>query len=138
MRKKSKDSVVASARPPKPVNVKAPLVLSELMKNAVFIGVLVLLVGFILVQVLLASLEPQLTISSDPSGSVVDQQFAYIEGEVDLRANVSINETPIITDDKGVFRKSVILKPGANTFYVRAHDQANNVREIEHILIYRP
>jgi hypothetical protein len=138
MRKKSKPKSISSFTPAKELAVRAPLILSDFMKNLTFILVLVLLCGFIVIQVFIASLEPDLVISSDPSGTVTDQQFAFIEGEVDLRANISINDTPVVTDDRGNFSKSVILHPGANTFFVRAHDQANNVNEIEHILIYQP
>ena len=84
---------------------------------------------------------PNLTITSPSDGSSFfgsNQRQVTIQGTTDVNDQVVINDRIVSVDDTGGFQYTTSLNDGANSFVVKATDQAGNSTEKDITLNFNP
>lgn len=59
-------------------------------------------------------LGPRLSILAPKNGALFDKELMAVRGEVKNIASLTLNDRPIFTDEKGVFKEKLLLYEGYN------------------------
>jgi len=78
------------------------------------------LLGYILVQMSVLAAAPQLAVSAPAADVLVSGSQVTIVGRATPGSDVSINDSPIYTDNDGVFSEKVALQEGVNAIHITA------------------
>ena len=92
-------------------------------------------------QITFDNQAPDLSITSPDDNSSFygsGQRQVTIQGETEVDAQVTINDRFITVDEDGKFQYTTTLNEGANTFSVKAKDQAENTTEKSITLNFSP
>lgn len=86
------------------------------------IALLGLILGYIIWQFTGLAAAPKLTLDN-PGEETVTSNVAFVSGRVNEGAEVSINDSPILTNSDGAFREQIALVNGPNQIRVSAHNK---------------
>ncbi|MCC7289548.1 DUF4115 domain-containing protein [bacterium] len=96
-------------------------------------GLVALIAGYIIWQVVLLSSPPRLNV--DPINERVDTAFVFVSGRVDGGADVYINDSPINSTSDGAFREKVALVDGVNQIKISARNKLGKENVIQKTII---
>lgn len=88
---------------------------------SLFLGVLA--VGYVANQINSVLAPPYLELTEPEDGSTVEGSTLVVAGQVELGADVTINQQIVLTDRNGQFTESLVLSPGVNTIEVVARNK---------------
>lgn len=91
--------------------------------------------GYIIWQVSVLSLPPKLSVDGSPEE--VSTSFAYVSGRVDGGADLSINDSPILTSPDGSFREKILLSDGPNQIKISARNKLGKTMTIDKTIVAR-
>lgn len=66
---------------------------------------------------------PKISVSSPENGSSTDKNIVEIIGNTENTSAISINDRPILIDESGNFKESLLLVPGYNIIMIEAQDK---------------
>ncbi len=66
---------------------------------------------------------PKISVSSPENGSGTDKNVVEIVGNTENTSAISINDRPILIDESGNFKESLLLVPGYNIIMIEAQDK---------------
>lgn len=66
---------------------------------------------------------PKISVSSPENGSSTDKNVVEIVGNTENTSAISINDRPILIDESGNFKESLLLVPGYNIIMIEAQDK---------------
>lgn len=96
-------------------------------------GLVALIAGYIIWQVVLLSSPPRLNV--DPINERVDTAFVFVSGRVDGGADIYINDSPINSTSDGAFREKVALVDGVNQIKISARNKLGKENVIQKTII---
>lgn len=108
-------------------------VLLTLFYSVIIIGFL----GYIVFQSRLLIGGPRLTIDPPPP-SVITEPRVTIAGLAENIIAITINDRPIVTDERGVFSEVVHVTPGYTIITVAAADRYGRTSTYTHDVVYEP
>jgi cytoskeletal protein RodZ len=108
---------------PKLTKPKRFVITTKLIMAAVSVGMLVAIVMYLGWQFSALDAPPPLTITAPANALVVYGNLTTISGNVGDGANVSVNDTPVLTDANGNFSDTLSLQNGVNTIRITAQNK---------------
>ncbi len=66
---------------------------------------------------------PKINVSSPQNGCSTDKNIVEIVGNTENTSAISINDRPILIDESGNFKESLLLVPGYNIIMIEAKDK---------------
>ena len=96
-------------------------------------------IGYLGWQVKALAAAPKIAMTSPASDQVIDGNLIDISGQVTAGADVSVNDSPILTDANGKFSDQLALQDGLNTIRVTARNKLGRVSTLtRNILAHNP
>lgn len=86
------------------------------------IGIVALVVGYIVWQVIALSAPPKLTINTNEA-RLVNANYGYVSGKVEGGADLFINDSPVLVAADGTFRERIALIDGRNEIKLTAKNR---------------
>lgn len=84
-----------------------------------FVGILLIILGYLFFQYRSALFPPSLTITSPTEGQSTSQNVV-VSGKADSNATVTVNGEPASVSSTGDYQKGIVLFPGTATISVKA------------------
>lgn len=97
----------------------------KVLKFSLIILFVVFILGYALFQAQNIILGPIIKIESPINGDSLDHSLVTISGVAKNISHISMNDTQIFTDDKGVFTEKLLLSYGYNIITIKATDRFN-------------
>ncbi len=95
--------------------------LPTILRYCFAIGLMIVMLGYLGLQVKRVIEPPELNIFSPPEGFIAKKEQILIVGETEKEIQVSINGKEIMNSENGQFRETVALAPGVNTITITAN-----------------
>lgn len=92
----------------------------SLVRYALVAAVVLVIIGYLAIQVKNIIEPPTLVLLSPENGSVSNQSVVTVQGATETEARVSINGKDIMNNEEGKFDEMVTLRPGLNVITVTA------------------
>ncbi len=110
----------AKVAAPKPVKARRFIVTPRLVIAGAFLLILGLVVAYLTAQFSTLAAAPKLSVDAPPGDLVVEGSVLTVAGKVAGGADVTINDSPVLTDANGGFSNQLALQDGLNTIKVVA------------------
>lgn len=117
----------------KPINSPRFIITPKTFLVLATLVLFMLVTGYIVWQVGVLSLPPKLTVNSSPQE--VSVSSVYISGRVDGGADLSINDSPILTSPDGSFREKILLSDGPNQIKITAKNKLGKSVTIDKTIV---
>lgn len=106
----------------------------RLIRTILILAIVLLVIGYLVMQVSAMVSPPSLTVASPPNGAVTNMQAIDISGNTQEEIRVQINGEEISTSQSGQFSEEVILSPGMNTLQIAACNKHRRcTTEVRHV-----
>lgn len=92
--------------------------LPSIIRHGLVVLVVILIIGYLVVQVKNILEPPALSIFSPIEGLVTAESSILVEGQTQPEAQVTINGGEVMNNEKGIFQASIDLNPGVNTITI--------------------
>jgi len=133
LRKRTRTDKLKPSLGLKPIDEEGFTVTPRIFLVLFGIGLVGLIAGYIIWQVVLLSSPPKLTLN--PVDERVDTAFIFVSGRVDGGADVYINDSPINSTSDGEFREKVALVDGANQIKISAKNKLGKENIVQKTVI---
>lgn len=90
---------------------------------------LVLILGYIGLQIYKFQTPPTLNILEPKSDLEINSEEILVKGDTDITSIIEINGTPTDVDDRGNFEENIKLNEGVNIITIKARKNSNNALE---------
>lgn len=92
------------------------------VKQTVFIaaGLFLVLLVYIFFQYKAAFFAPAVTLSTPQENALINAQTITVTGKTDQNVTVTVDDLPVLTDEKGNFTKTIAVFTGATTITIKA------------------
>lgn len=80
------------------------------------------------------TIKPKISLDTALDGAVTGDDFIRIAGEIDEKANLKLNERPLLSDEEGRFQIDFPLNEGENEIKLVAEDEAGNTSTVRAIV----
>jgi len=91
--------------------------------RALFIGIAVLLLGYVAFQARNIVLGPRITIDTPTNGQSLESPVVSITGRVRNASAITLNDNPIYIDTTGAFSEKLIAPPGYSIITMSVQDR---------------
>jgi len=106
--------------------------------KAIVIGLfLIILIGYGIFELWNYMTGPQILISTPQNGIAVSESLITIEGQVKNTKIITLDDRPIVVDQQGNFKESMLLAYGYNTLILKAEDQFGKKTEQRLQIVYK-
>ncbi len=121
----------------KPVKGRRVVLTPRLLVLGTFMGVLLLILGYLGLQFMALAAAPQLTLTTPTSDQAIDGSLVDVNGHASSGADVYVNESPLLTDGNGNFSGQLALQQGVNTITVSAKNKLGKTTSITRNILVR-
>ena len=80
---------------------------------------------------------PKITVTSPPNGAAVSESLISIDGQAKNTKIITLNDRPIVVDEKGYFSEKILLSDGDNVLELKAEDKFGKKTEQELQIVYK-
>ncbi len=80
---------------------------------------------------------PKITVTSPPNGAAVSESLISIDGQAKNTKIITLNDRPIVVDEKGNFSEKILLSYGYNVLELKAEDKFGKKTEQELQIVYK-
>jgi len=94
------------------------VVLPKIIKSILIFFIIFLLFIYLGFSLKLSLSSPKITILKPENNLVTNNRYVIIEGITNIKTDITINNKPIIKDNKGKFIQTLNLKKGVNTVVI--------------------
>lgn len=111
--------------------------LKRTIKISIFIVIVSTIVGYTYFAFRDYINGPEIILYEPVNGSIVSTSTIIIKGQSLRIQDIALNERPIVTDEKGNFRETLLLFPGYNISVIKARDKFDRIIEYKLELVYK-
>lgn len=97
----------------------------------------IILIGYGIFEVWNYMTGPQIYITSPADGLAVSESLISIEGQTKNSKIITLNDRPIVVDEVGRFKESILLSYGYNVLILKAEDRFGKKTEQKLQLVYK-
>lgn len=109
-----------------------PIQRSRIKQTALLVFlILLVLLGYIGFQYRYAIISPPLELLSPPENAKVSSDTIIVSGKTEPSATVFINDESVSVDQKGKFRKELVVFPGKNTIKIYSINRFGNKTSLD-------
>jgi len=106
------------------------------VRTSLVAGVVLLLVGYLALQVKHIVDPPTLVLFTPEHGEVTKQKTIVIKGQTEREVQVTINGNTVVNNDQGVFEEHIDLTSGVNEIQIAASKKyGKEIREVRHVVL---
>lgn len=109
----------------------------QILRTLFFVAVAVLFVAYVHFQARNLLAGPQITLTTDPP-EIEHEQLINLEGTAKNITLLTMNGTPISTDDQGNFSHPLVLENGYTIMTLTAHDRFGHTTTVTRRFVYLP
>ncbi|MBI4101310.1 helix-turn-helix domain-containing protein [Candidatus Microgenomates bacterium] len=118
--------------------ITSPIVGSRIFTRLVLAGVLLLVVGYLIIQLSVLAAPPRLNITQPLEDQVVRGSSLEIRGQTTPGADVYVNGQLIYVNDDGSFTTKLTLPEGLQIITIEAKNKRGKTSSVERSILIRP
>ena len=107
------------------------------LKAIIIVLFLICLFGYGAFEVWAYACGPKITVSSPANGAVVSESLISIDGQGKNTKAITLNDRPILVDEKGNFSEKILLSYGYNVLELKAEDRFGKKTQQELQIVYK-
>lgn len=107
-----------------------PIALRQTLKIALFVLVSVTIIIYSYVQTKNLIIGPKIAITSPQNGSTVTDPLITLLGTSKNISKISVNDRPILVDQRGNFRDELVVQIGYNIISIKGSDRFGKEKEV--------
>lgn len=105
------------------------------MRKVVFVLLAAIFVSYLVYEGRGLIFSPALNLFSPPEDFRTNNRMIEVSGQTDPGAQVAINDTPVLPDEKGFFQEKLVLQDGLNILKIQATKRYARPRVIERTVL---
>jgi len=106
------------------------------LRTSILACVVLLLVGYLALQVKHIVEPPTLVLFTPEHGEVTKEKTIIIKGQTEPEVQITINGNTVVNDDEGIFEESIDLTAGVNEIQIAANKKyGKQTQETRHVVL---